>query len=221
MPYGISALSSHIFSQYRGPHIYNMADGDPPADPPKDTPPPPPSETESRISKLAEEKRELKAKLKEYEDAQTKASEEKLKEEGKLKELLESKEKSLAELSGLTESQKKALESYEKAAKAHVTAALEGIKDADKRKAVEKLLDGRSPAEQMELLPETLKLVGTAASFSGPTPPSDPPKAALEQKKARQKELLGKPQLTQQENFELFKLSTELGQEWEKAQKRE
>lgn len=197
MPQGTSALSPHIlFTQYRGLLMYNMAEPptppappEPPA-PPAPPAPPKPDDTEGRISALVADNKELKKQLKEFLDAKKKAEDGKLIEDGKLKELLDTKEKDLSTATTERDTLKEQLSGYEKAVKGHVKKSLEGIKDEKKRAAVEKLLEGRTPAAQMNLLPEAMELAGTTStSFGGPTPQGGDPKTTKEQKEARFAEL--------------------------------
>jgi len=190
MPRGMLDLSPHILtSQYRGPHIFNEAGTPPPADPPPapkageggDTPPPPPKdkgdETEGRISKLVDERNELKKQLKAIEDAKKGEEDEKLKKKGEFEKLLGDREKELETLKGESGTTKDKLDAYEKVLKGQLDTALKGIADEAKRNTVQKLLDGKSLADQVALLPEVMQAIGAQgpSAFGGGTPPGTPP----------------------------------------------
>lgn len=179
-------------------------------------------ETEGRISELVKEKKELEKKLKEIEDGKKKAAEDELKKKGELQTLLDSKEKELANLSGLTEQQKATLETYESIAKEQVEKALEAIKDEERRKDAQQLLEGRSVAEQFKLIPTVMKLAGVEqkAGFGNSTPSGtqSPGQSDVATKKARYSELLGKGSLSPQERVEMNRLMNELSDVFTKEQ---
>lgn len=229
MPYGTSALSPHVlFSEYRGPRILNDASaganppppgegGTPPPNPASNPPPPPKGDdTEGRITDLSTKNKELKIKLKEYEDAEKKRKEDEALQRGEHEKVIKEKDTELTTLKGEHEVNSKKLTAYEKAAKDHVAKALESIKDEKKKAAVLKLLDGREPLDQFSLLPEALELAGASGngSFGGGTPEGTPPdKSEAERKKARLDELIDKEMkgtsLTPKERKEKYDLTNE------------
>ncbi len=194
MPRGISVLSSHILtSQYRGPHIYNMADdsngggdadkgdkgddkgdgagGD--QDKGKDDKKKP-DDTEGRITQLAKEKKELEKKLKDREDADKKAAEDALAQKGEHEKLAQQREEERNAAQKERDEAKQALAEYEEMATGQIEASLKTITDAEKKKAVQSMLEGLSVREQMKKLPELMKLAGASApTFGGSTPKGD------------------------------------------------
>ncbi len=148
----------------------------PPATPPATTPDPPDPGIKGRISDLTKTIKELETKLKTYEEKDKQAADQKAIEEGKIKEVLAAKEKELADARTKLDSTTKVLEEYENTTKAQVQKGLEGIKDEKKRQTVAKLLDGKTPAQQAQLLPELLEAIGTSAPAGfGNNPPATPP----------------------------------------------
>lgn len=249
MPYGISALSAHpiLFSEYRGPRILNdasaaddaaakaaadekakadadakaKADADAKAkadaDKSKD-------DTEGRISKLVEERNELRKWKKEKEEAEKKAEEERLAKKGEHETLAKQREAERDTEKKAREEAEAKLAKYEEDAKKRIKAGLDSITDADRRKAAEKMLAGRATEDQIELLPEVMKLAGAAApaGFGGPTPTGDKTPSALEtdQKQKRFNELLAKRDMTPEERSEFHRLTNDLQKVWdEKKQK--
>src|SRR5206468_3137967 len=96
------------------------------------------------------------------------------KKKGEYEKLLADREKELEKLKGENEKEKKARETYETTIKGQIDKSLEGVKDEKKKATVQKLLEGKSVAEQATLLPELLEAIGSpAAGFGTGTAASD------------------------------------------------
>lgn len=221
MPRGISALyHDSLTSQYRGPTILNMADGDPPkdppADPPKDPPKDPPSDppansAEARVQKALDKAKAAEKRAEELELAEKNRLEKEALARGEHETLLKKKDEELLKLKGDHESTSTSLKAYEEKAKAQIDKKLEAIKDEKKKASILKLLEGRSVLDQFDLVDEAISIVGGATGFGGPTPnPEDPTSDAT--KKARYEELLAKSTRTPQEQRELNSMLVEMAQ---------
>ncbi len=239
MPYGTSALSSHIlFSQFRGPFAYNMADdgsggGEADADKAggekdqkkadagdkgnkkKDDKA---DDTEGRISTLVTDRDTWKKKAQDYEEAEKKRKEDEAKAQGKHEELANQFASERDTAAKERDDAKAAVQEYEEMATSQIEASLKTITDEEKRKSAKAMLDGLSVREQYKRLPEIMKLVGgTAAPFGGATPAStkDPDNTSVDAKQARYTDLLNKKEpLTPTENAEFNRLMKELQEVW-------
>lgn len=246
MPHGPSALFHPLYSQFRGPLAFNMADdgaggGNAGGDQGKGDQgkgdggdqgkKPTPDDTQGRITDLdtklkaeREEKKALAAKLKEYEDAKKAEEDEKAKKKGDYEKLLADRDGQVSTLTGEKDALAAKLAKYEEHATKQIEDSLKAITDADKQKSAKAMLEGRSLEDQVALLPEVLKLAGSAApsGFGGPTPQSTttPSQTEVAQKEARYEELLNKPQKTPQERNEMHRLMGELEKVWNERQQK-
>lgn len=118
------------------------------------------------------ERKELKKKLEEFEASEKARKEKELAEQGKYKELLESKEVETKTFKEQLDSMSKEIERYREVE----SKKLESIKAQAKEKlgeskfaTIEKLLQGKSTFEQMELLPELVNSIIPQSTNTIPT----------------------------------------------------
>lgn len=203
---------------------------------PKDPPAPAPKPKEDDDSAKARVEGALKkakeaeeraaaaeAKLKAIDDAKQAEEDEKAKKKGEYEKLLSERDEKLTTLTNEQNASKQKLDAFEKVLKGQLDTALKAITDEQKRKTVEKLLEGKDLADQVSLLPEVLQAIGAnaPATFGGATPASTTTASAteVEQQKKRYAELVTKANKTPQERSEMHKLMVELEKVWNEEQK--
>lgn len=238
MPRSISALSAHkLFSEYRGPRILNeLAPTPTPAPTPSPTPEPTPSpeptpaqspkpdDHEGRITDLDNKNKELKKKLKEFEDAEKKRLEDEAKARGEHEKLAEQYKNESATEKAAREAAEARAARFEAQMKKQIDEQIKAISDAEKQKKITELLGEKPVEEQMEMLPNLFALMGVAPqSFGGPTPASTttPDKTDLSAKRSRHKELIDKTiagTISGSERAEKHRLEIELSDIFQKEQ---
>ena len=193
-----------------------------PPDPTPPAPAPKPNETEGRISALVTKNKELEDKIAAREAADKAAEDDKAKKKGDYEKLIKDREEELAKIKGEHGTTTQKVEAYEKVLKAQVEKQLAAVTDEKKKATVEKLLAGKSLAEQFDLLPELLETIGVAApgGFGGATPAggTTPSATELATKQKRYAELLTKPNETPAERAERNALMKELEPVWQAKQ---
>jgi hypothetical protein len=174
---------------------------------------------EAAEKRAAEAEAALQVRLKADKDAE----EAKALKKGEHEKIIEQRTKELAEATAANETAKGQLEAYEKVLKGQLDTALKAIADEPKRKTVEKLLEGKSLADQVALLPDVLAAIGAQApaTFGGPTPTSGsgPSAVEMDQKQKRYSELLTKRDITPTEKAERNTLMKELEKSWQEKHK--